>query len=453
LPIVKVRQAKEGEMLPISHVLDAAYLSTLTLASPYLLYRSARTGKYRQGLSDRFLGRAPDTDPSRSRLWFHAVSLGEVLVLRPLVDRLMSERPDLQVVLSTSTETGLSVAKERLSAARVFRSPLDFSWSVRRAMHRVAPSLLVLTELELWPNLLLEARRRRVPITVVNARVSQRSHRGYRRLRRVLQPALEAIQYWGAQSSEYADRIRDLLPESHHPRVQVTGSMKYDGAETRRDHPKSAWLRQFFDMPATDRVLVAGSTMEPEESILLDAWPRLSSLDPHLRLFLVPRHPERFDEVARLLASRSVPFVRRSRWSSAERSLPRVVLMDSVGELAALWGLADFGFVGGSLECRRGGQSMIEPAALGVPCCFGPNTWNFRSTVEQLLGRGAAREVRHRRELSAILEGWIRDPRSAREVGDRAAAFIRSQQGAVDRTWQGLVPFLPKQPLPWRHSA
>jgi 3-deoxy-D-manno-octulosonic-acid transferase len=198
-------------------------------------------------------------------------------------------------------------------------------------------------------------------------------------------------------------------------------------------------------------VFVAGSTMAPEEQILIDIWRELKSADPNLKFILVPRHPERFDEVASLLAKENIPYVRRSCLNGSERRLPDVILGDTVGELAAVWGLADFGYVGGSLECKRGGQSMIEPAALGVPVCFGPSTANFRVTVEQLLLRKAARQVATRDELRRTLVHWLQNPADASLVGERAQEFIRSQQGAINRTWDALAKRLPAVHRPLRH--
>lgn len=422
---------------------DILYLLALVATLPYWFVQSLRTGKYREGIVDRFLGRTPVLTHPSPVVWIHAVSLGEVLLVRPLVDRLRKSRPDLDVVLSATTDTGVAIGKETFPDATVFRSPLDFSWSVKRAFRSIRPELLVLVELELWPNLLMEARRRQVPVAVVNARVSRRSHRGYRRIRRLLGPALRAIRWWGAQSDEYARRIEDLYGKTASARVEVTGSMKYDGAATDRANPKTAAIRRLLGIRDLDRVLVCGSTQAPEEEILLDIWPDLRRMDPRLRLVLVPRHPERFDTVAGLLQSRRLEFVRRSRIDGGLDACPPVLLLDTVGELSAAWGLADMGYVGGSLECRRGGQSMIEPAAFAVPVCFGPNTWNFRSTVEELLRRQAARQIAGRTELRQVLQEWVADPNRASEIGRRARQLVQEQQGAIDRTLLGLAPLLP----------
>ncbi|MBX9654691.1 3-deoxy-D-manno-octulosonic acid transferase [bacterium] len=434
----------------MQRLFDAAYLSALTLTFPYWLYQSSRTGKYRRDMSDRLFGHAPPVDQTRSRVWLHAVSLGEVLMTRPLVERIHRDRPDLQLLVSSTTDTGLSVARERLTDATSFRAPLDFSWAVGHTLDQISPSLLVLAELELWPNLLLAAHERNVPICVVNARISERSFRGYKRFRPVLRRAIESVAWWGAQSEEYADRIRRLVGDSP-TEIVVTGSMKYDGATTEKNNSRTNSLRKLFQLNPNDRVFVAGSTMAPEEQILIDIWRELKSADPKLKFILVPRHPERFDEVASLFHRENITCVRRSCLHGSESSLPDVILGDTVGELAAVWGLADFGYVGGSLECKRGGQSMIEPAALGVPVCFGPSTANFRVTVEQLLLRQAARQVGSRQELGQQLLQWVKNPKEAAIIGERAQEFIRGQQGAINRTWDALVKRLPAIHRPLRH--
>lgn len=426
----------------MNRLYDAAYLSAITATLPYWIFQSVRTGKYREGLADRWSGRGPDVDATRSRIWVHAVSLGEVLMVRPLVERLSAERPDLQIVLSSTTDTGVTLAQARFANACVFRSPLDFTWAVRRTLDRVSPSLLVLAEGELWPNLLLEANERRIPVCVVNARLSHRSHAAYRRIGPVIHRALASIRWWGAQTDEHADHIRDLCgPDGG--KVEVTGSLKFDGVLSDRTDPRVQQMKKTLRLSDSHRVIVAGSTMTPEEEIIAEIWPALSAADPQLRLVLVPRHPERFDLVAHLLTERGIRFVRRSQLQGRARPDARVILLDSVGELAAVWGLAEFGYVGGSLECRRGGQSMIEPAGFGVPCCFGPETRNYRAIAEELVAHRGALRVRNRDDLRQTLLHWARHPEEAASVGRQAAEFVRRHQGATDRTVTALRRFLP----------
>ncbi len=423
-------------------LLDAAYLSALSISLPYWIYQSAQKGKYRHGWSERFFGARPTVDFARPRVWIHAVSLGEVLVAKQIVDDLAGRRPDVQILLSTGTDSGLQVASSRIAGARVFRAPLDFSWAVQRVADHIAPSLMILTELELWPHLLLTARERRVPVCVVNARVSPRSFRGYKRFQRVLAPALDSVRWWGAQTEEYAQRIRQMVGGD--ATVEVTGSIKYEGALRDRQDPSVLRMGKILGIRPGETVWVAGSTMIPEESIVLDVYRRLAREIGDLRLLLVPRHPERFEEVVSLLDRSGLPYSRRSRCSEEKGADQKIVLVDSVGELAHVWGLATIGFVGGSLTKARGGQSMIEPAGFGVPCCFGPSTTNFRATVEQLLAIDGARQVRSAEELEETLVDWLFEPAAGERVGGRARLFIESQQGALRRTMDRIESFLPR---------
>lgn len=425
------------------YLANAVYLLALVLTLPFWLYKSLTTGKYRVGMWDRLTGAAPPVDPRRPVLWVHAVSVGEVLLLRPLFDRAYADFPSLQIVLSVTTNTGMEIARTKYPDILSFYSPLDFSWSVRRVFRTLRPSLLVLTERELWPNLLRIATDNQVPVAVVNARLSERSFRSYRRVFPLLRPMLHAVRWWGAQSDDFAKRIRKLA----HPdaTVAVTGSMKFEGAMAQRTNPRTNELRRLLGYNSDEIVLVAGSTSSPEEAVVLDAFASLHSRYPQLRLLLVPRHPERFDEVATLIEARGFPIVRRSQLKGPLPTAAAVTLLDTMGELSAAWGFADIGYVGGSLECNRGGQSMIEPAGYGVATCFGPETWNCEETVARLLDANAAIQFSHRDELLPILEHWLKDPAAARAMGRRAQQFITAQQGAGDKTWLALRSLLPKE--------
>src|SRR5262245_10087334 len=279
---------------------NLAYLTAVLLTLPWWLYKSATTGKYRRGMWAKIVGKPPEIRDSRPVAWIHAVSVGEVLLLKPLLPRLLAETPGFQWVLSTTTNTGYDVAKEKYPGLHVFYAPLDFSWAVRREFRSLQPKLLVLTELELWPNLLMEAARRNVPVAVVNARVGERSFKGYRRILPLIRPALRAIRWWGAQSETMAGRIRILtcgLPTT----VETTGSIKYDGAPSDRNNPKTSELRRLFGIKPDHKILVGGSTQCDEDRMLLECFTKLRVKHPALRLILVPRHPERFDSVAEML--------------------------------------------------------------------------------------------------------------------------------------------------------
>lgn len=413
--------------------LNFAYAALLILVSPVLLYRRWVHGKYRDGWSEKLWGRLPERDGSRSCLWLHAVSVGEVLQLRPVMKLLAAQRPDWDFVITTTTRTGWDVAKKEFAQHTVCYCPLDFSWAVRRAIARLKPSAIVLVELELWPNLILTAHRLGIPLALINGRVSEKSFRGYRRIRPLIARLLRCFDLIAAQNREYADRLLTLGALSE--RLQVTGSIKFDGVQLDRANSRTAELRQFFGLRSGEKVFIAGSTQDPEESFALDAWQSLRNEFPNLRLILVPRHKERFEDVAALVTSRGLTLQRRS---NVVRNTGDVLLLDTLGELGACWGLADIAFVGGSLT-QRGGQNMLEPAAYGAAVLFGPNTWNFRDIVEQLLARDAACVVRTADELTATVGALLRDSEMAVELGRRASRFVATQQGAAARTVELLL--------------
>ncbi len=418
--------------------LNLIYLALLILLAPVLAFRAIRSGKYRDGLWEKFRGDAPLRIGNRPCLWFHAVSVGEVLLLRPLVHEMTRRRPNWEVVISTTTTTGLMVARRTFPDHITFYAPLDFSWSTRRAMARVRPTVLALIELELWPNLIRAAKATGAKVAIINARLSQRSYRGYRRIRRPLEPTFRRIDVVAAQDADYARRFVDLgVPEN---RVSVTGSVKFDGLESDRNNTRTRDLRKELGISHSDLVFVAGSTMDGEEAAALDAYRAARLQHPSLRLILVPRHAERFDSVAEWLIRSGEAVIRRTQLANAEPRVsspgapPPIILIDSIGELGAVWGLADVAFVGGSLLPGRGGQNMMEPAAYGASVLFGPHTSNFRETVEQLLARNAACRVANANELKLRLREDLDDPEAAASRAAAGRSFVLAQRGASGRT-------------------
>jgi len=415
----------------MAYVLNVVYLAALALAAPWLLYQRLRHGKYREGWDAKFWGRLPRRAGDNPCLWLHAVSVGEVNLLAPLLERWERLHPEWHVVISTTTQAGYALAKKKYAPRAIIYCPLDFSWAVRRAMRRIRPTLLVLTELELWPNLIDAAKRHGAKVAVVNGRLSEKSYRGYRRIRWLVRDVLAKIDLLAVQNREYAERFVALGPKTK--TVHVTGSIKFDGARTCRDCDQTQRLACLAGITDRDIVLLAGSTQDPEESLALSVFERLSAEFPRLRLILVPRHPERFDEVAAMLDRCGVLWERRSKLDSPAQVNARVLLVDAVGELGYWWGAAQIAFVGGSLT-NRGGQNMIEPAGYGAAVAFGPNTWNFRDVVTLFLERDAAVVVRDGAELGAFVRRCLTEPAFADELGRRAQELVLQQQGAADRT-------------------
>lgn len=428
------------------YLLNLLYLALVVAISPWLLYQSLRTGKYRQGWGQKLLGLVPVREGDEFCVWLHAVSVGEVNLLEPLIRELARRHPTWRFVISTTTQTGYALARKKYSDLTVFYCPLDFTWAVRRAMRRIRPQLFLLAELELWPNLVWAARKQGAPVAVINGRLSEHSFRGYRRVRFLMRRWLQRIDLILAQTREYAERFIALGADS--ARVVVTGSIKFDGARFDRNNPLTTRLRQRAGFQNDDIIWLVGSTQEPEEEIALRVYRRLVSQHPRLRLVLVPRHPERFDAVARLLEQSGLPWRRRSHLENRPATglatpagQPPILLVDTVGELGGWWGTAQLAFVGGSLG-NRGGQNMIEPAAYGAAVCFGPNTRNFRDVVASLLQREAAVVVADEAELLAFLERCLSNPQEAEALGNRAREFVASQQGATAATAQRLEALL-----------
>lgn len=434
-----------------SWLLNSLYLALLLVASPWIVWCAVRRGKYREGFAEKLLGLVPRREGDSNCVWLHAVSVGEINLLATTLAELARRQPDWEVVISTTTKTGYDLACRKYAQHTVFYCPLDLSWAVSNAMQRVRPDLLVLAELELWPNLILAARRFGARVAIINGRLSDNSFRGYRRIRPLTAKLLSGLNLIAAQDEATAERFKQL---GANPKgVVITGSLKFDGAETDRANPRTQQLRQLAQFGDKDIVLLAGSTQAPEEQYALEIFQKLAPQYPNLRLILVPRHPERFDEVAQLLESSGVSWARRSKLDAEQSAFPHppsALLIDTIGELGAWWGTATIGFVGGSFG-SRGGQNMLEPAAYGVAICFGPNTRNFRDIVSRLLAVDGARVVETPEQLEGFvrhcLEHWL----WAEQLGRRARALVLDQQGATRRTVEHLLPLVaqPKQ----THSA
>lgn len=423
----------------MSRLLNLIYIVLLAAVSPLLIYKSWKTGKYREGWSEKFLGRCPERVGRGPCLWLHAVSVGEVRLLKPLIQEISRRRPDWDIVISSTTETGLSQARQLFPELLTFYAPLDFSWATRRAIRRIRPTTLALVELELWPNLILTAKDYGAKICLLNGRLSAKSQKGYGRVLRWIGPTLGRIDMVAVQTDEYADRFGSLGLTA--PKLRVTGSIKYDNLETDRFNVATSRLRNLFNISAEQLVLVAGSTMAGEESVVLDVYERLINLNDAPRLILVPRHPERFDEVAAIVERRGLPLVRRSQLGTSpipDHLMDAVILVDTLGELSSVWGVADLAFVGGSLLPGRGGQNMMEPAAFGASVYFGEHTSNFRDTVSLLLSRNAAQVVSGGEELYQTICEDLKDKSTRIARGMRARELVMAQTGATIRTFHEL---------------
>ena len=394
---------------------------------PSFLTRRRRAG-YGHDLAQR-LGRLGDGLPAEPRCWVHAVSVGESAAAVPLVEAIHRRWPELGIVVSTITPTGARIVRDRLAGTAAHRYfPLDLPAPVRRALDAARPRFFIAIETELWPNFLRALARRRIPSMIANGRISDRSFRRYHRVRWLMRRVLADVTVFAMQSEEDARRILALgAPPS---RVVITGNLKSD-LVPEAEAVDAVW-RERLGLGATDRLWIAGSTHRGEEAIVLDAFRRTRERAPGLRLLLAPRHPERAGEVEELIRERGLVPVRRSR--RADGGAPdAVVILDTVGELAALYGLAEIVFVGGSLV-PIGGHNVLEPAMRGKPVLYGPHTSNFRDGAERLQRSGGGIVVKDGLELERELSLLLEDRDLARRTGDAARAAFAGRQGAVHAT-------------------
>ncbi len=408
---------------------DLAFLVFSLFSLPRLLRR-----QWLKTLPER-LGRLPSSvsqPSSRPRLWLHAVSLGEALAARPLIERLRREFPETQLLFSTTTLTGRSAMERfRKPDEPLFYFPFDLGLITRRVLRQIRPTLFVTMETELWPNLFLELRRQGVPAVVVNGRLSGRSFRNYRRIRLLLRSPLEAVHLFCMQTQEDASRIESLGISRE--RIEVVGNMKFDAFRSQTPVDLEA-LRRRLGLTEKDFLWVAGSTHRGEEGEILEAFRRLRESYPALRLLLAPRHPERSQEVARLSGQKNLEsFLVSALDSRLGPASPPVLILDTVGELSQLYRLATVVFIGGSLV-PHGGQNLLEPAFFARPILFGPHMENFKDITAIFLKHQAACQVRDRSELVEILQQLLEKEEKRHAMGERARRLIEEQQGATERT-------------------
>ena len=416
----------------------SALLAISLIASlPYWLVQMARHGKYRAGFRER-LGAVPDRLQKLPgpAIWVHAVSVGEVLAVSRLIDELKRQFPNHRLVVSTTTATGQALARRKFGEENVFYFPLDFAFAIRAYLAALCPKLVVVAETEFWPNFLHLTQRSGARIAVVNARISERSWPGYRRFRPLLKRALLEVDCFLAQSDEDRRRLIDIGAPAE--RVEVSGNLKFDVPPPPAPAIVASLRAALFAASSTP-ILVCGSTVEDEEPLLLQAFENVLASYPKAVMILAPRHPERFPGVIGLLQELGVRFWRRSLWSG-EPIMGGVFLVDTIGELASLYALADVAFVGGSLV-PRGGHNIIEPAQHGVAIMVGNHTENFRDIVGLFQSRDAVRVVGPA-EFPLVLMDLIAKPEERAALGRRAAETLRSQTGATERTLAALEKLL-----------
>lgn len=433
-------------------------VSMLVLA-PYYALRAWRRGEPRRTLQERF-GRLPadftgrpqnPEDCTTGAIWIHAVSVGEVLAAKPLLDGLKKLYPSRRVVVSTTTETGQRLARERLQFADgIFYFPLDWEVSVRRALHTIRPSLVIVMETEIWPNFVREARRQGVPVVFANARISERSFARYKRWRPLVEDlfarVLRDAELFLAQTSEDAARLTEMgAPDEC---VEVTGNVKYD-ADPPVTSPFGMWLDEQIRRQDRWPVLVAGSVAEGEEEAVLAAYDIVQRRWRHTLLILAPRKPQRFDAAATTAAAGGWNVVRRSQLdlTATLDENADVLVLDSIGELAGLYLFADAVFVGGSLV-RTGGHNILEPAWASRPPVFGPSMENFQDMASQFLSARAGVQVGNGQQLGKVWIQLIEDDALRARMGSAARSLAERNRGAAQRSIERIAAVLNEQGRP-----
>jgi 3-deoxy-D-manno-octulosonic-acid transferase len=383
------------------------------------------------------LGFYPADGARGGAAWIHAVSVGETLATLPLLEGLRRLHPDTPIVLTTVTPTGAQVARERLHGLVTHRYfPLDLPGPARRAIAAIQPRFVIVLETELWPNVLRALAARGVPVMIANGRISDRSFRRYRMVRGVMRHLLGSVTVFSMRNAEDARRIIALGADPQ--RVFVTGNMKNDAATDDAD-AETIWRRLLGLAPGAP-VWVAGSTHPGEEGLVLDVHAQARAQHPDLVLIIAPRHPERVPEVERTVVGRGFTAVRRSRLPGAYEEGATIVL-DTVGELAQLYRVADVVFVGGSLV-PSGGHNMLEPALKRRPVLFGPHTENFRESAELLVAGGGGLRVRDASGLRDALLHLLGDPGLRVKMGEAGYDAVVARQGAVRETLDLVERFL-----------
>lgn len=417
-------------------LLDGIYAGGLLLGAPWLLARAHR----RRLLPTRLAGGGLPPRPQGKVVWFHGVSVGEIILLETLLREFTKSRPDLSCIVSCSTDTGMAEALKRHAAYSPFPFPFDFSFAVNRALDTLRPDLVILAESELWPNFLGAVHKRKIPLAVINARMSPKSLRRWQMVKPLVRGLFRKVDQWAVQQPEHAAALSQLGVDPS--RLHVTGSVKFDHAGHAADPAKINVLRDYLDLQNDEILWVVGSTQPPEERICMEAFVELRKEFPALRMAIVPRDPSRGAEITAQGKTLGFGCPRRSLGEAVSKGEP-VVILDTIGELGTLWNLAKMAYVGGSLDGKRGGQNMIEPAALGLVPVFGPHVWNFQAIANALVSGDMADKVASPEELLGAFREQLRSPERLKVRGEKAREFVASQQGATRRTVDMLSDMIP----------
>ncbi|MBN7770560.1 lipid IV(A) 3-deoxy-D-manno-octulosonic acid transferase [Marinobacter daepoensis] len=409
------------------------YSQLIRLALPFILIRLWWQGRKAPALRLDWqprLGWVPEI--SGPVIWVHAVSVGETIAAGPLVRRLLARNLGATILMTAMTDTGLAQARKMFGDRVTYAyAPYDTPGAIRRYLDRINPRILVILETEIWPNMIRQCRRRRVPVFLINARLSERSAKGYERVKGLAVPIMKSITWVAAQAERDAERFRRIGVAASH--VEVTGSVKFD-VDIPDDVREAS--RRLREQLGRRPVWIAGSTHSGEDQQLLEAHRLIMEHHPKALLIIVPRHPDRFDSVAELAEKEGFVVARRS--SGQEPGQAQVYLGDTMGELMMLYGASDMAFVGGSL-IERGGHNPLEPAAWGIPVFSGPHVFNFETIFERLLADHGVQVVAEAASLAKSLDHLMSDDEKRREYGEQALSVVRKNRGALDKVVEGII--------------
>ncbi len=426
----------------MKYILNLIYLLVLLLMSPKIMYRLIKHGRYRNGWDER-LGKIRRKNAKKKCVWIHAVSVGEVNATKTLVESLQNKLPDFDIAISATTDTGYERAKKLYAdSCDVFYFPFDISFIMERAFRYINPAVSLLMELELWPNMTAEAKKKNVPIVVVNGRISDRSFPRYKKIKPLVHKTFRCVNLFLAQSDEYAERFIALGGKKN--KTIVTGSLKYDTAEISAKIAGSDELAELLDI-GKQRILVAGGTGPGEEKIILKVFKQLLENSVSLKLVIVPRKPERFGEVAETIKNYGFETLKLSNAKAANKPQATdsntVILGDTIGDLRKFYCMAEIVFVGRTMVAM-GGSDMIEPAALGKFTVFGKHTFNFKQTVKALLDGNGAVRVATQQELFDTIYKAAKDRAWAEKIASNGQNVIRQNQGATEKSVNLIVKLL-----------
>ena len=415
---------------------------------PRFLLDAFRHGKYVAGFRERWGSVSPIQAEGRKVIWIHCVSVGETQAARTLVQGLRARYPQSLIAISTITLTGQNLAREifKHDAAKIFYFPFDWRWVVRRTLKAIHPDIVLIMETELWPNFLRECKGQKIPVALVNGRLSSQSFRRYRFIRGFMTRVFSSLSLAIMQTEADAERVRLLGMDAD--KTLVFGNMKFDAGTLPETDSLTTAFRERFRL-GTSPLILAASTHEPEEVLLLNSFRQvISKSETKPRLMIVPRHPERFAEVIDLLKTSGLRWAQRTASPAPSDEEAEVILLDSIGELRSAYSLASLVFVGGSLA-RTGGHNILEPAAAGAPVIVGPHTYNFQSIVETFLDADAIVQLQPMSDSAAIvalsdtISELLIDQTRSRQIGRRGQSLVSENRGATERTLHSLESLMP----------